>query len=150
MEKKYELTDEKTEVNDKTLRRIRALRDLGDVKKGDLGGFIENEDNLSHDGNCWVGDDAKVYGYAKVFGDAYIDNIADIYENACVFANAQIYENAQVSGGAFINGNAKIYDSPLISIRAKVGGNAKIYGYAFIHGNAEIINDEIITTGERQ
>ncbi|WP_375610975.1 MULTISPECIES: hypothetical protein [unclassified Bartonella] len=126
IKKKYELTDETIKVDRITLYCIHALKDFGDVKKGDLGGFIENENNLSYDGNCWIGD------------------------YACVYDDAKVYENAQVSGGAFISGNAKIYDSPLISIREKVGGNAKIYGYAFIHGNAEIINDETITTGERQ
>ena len=46
MEKKYELTD-KTKVYDGcTLHRIRALKDFGDVKAGDLGGWIESEKNL--------------------------------------------------------------------------------------------------------
>ncbi|UNF53002.1 hypothetical protein MNL01_04770 [Bartonella krasnovii] len=58
MGKKYELTDETTEVGDHTLHRIRALRDFGNVQVGDLGGFIEYEGNLSHLGNCWVYDDA--------------------------------------------------------------------------------------------
>ncbi len=38
--RKYELTDETTEVDGKTLHRIRALRDFDDVKADDLGGFI--------------------------------------------------------------------------------------------------------------
>ncbi len=90
------------------------------LKQVILAGFIQKKDNLSHDGNCWVGDDAKVYGYAKVFGDAYIDNISDIYENACVFANAQVSGATFISGKAKIYRNAKIYDSPLISIRANI------------------------------
>ncbi|WP_412057344.1 hypothetical protein [Bartonella sp. DGB2] len=55
MEKKYELTQETREVDDRTLYRIKALRDFGDIKAGDLGGFVENEYRLSHDGTCWVG-----------------------------------------------------------------------------------------------
>ncbi|EJF84065.1 hypothetical protein MCU_00733 [Bartonella elizabethae Re6043vi] len=39
MEKKYELTDETIEVDGHTLHRIRALKDFGDLKTGDLGGF---------------------------------------------------------------------------------------------------------------
>ncbi|WP_375607463.1 MULTISPECIES: hypothetical protein [unclassified Bartonella] len=66
MEKKYELTDEKAEFKGVTLHRIRALRDFGKVKKGDLGGFIEKEKNLGHDGNCWVYDDAKVLERATI------------------------------------------------------------------------------------
>lgn len=40
-EKKYELTENFIEVLDKKLYRIRALRDFGDVKTGDLGGHKE-------------------------------------------------------------------------------------------------------------
>ena len=47
MEKKYKLTEETTNMGGRTLYRIEALKDFGNVKKGDKGGFIENEDNLS-------------------------------------------------------------------------------------------------------
>ena len=60
MERKYELTKETNNIGFKTLYRIKALRDFANVKAGDLGGFIENEENLSHEGNCWV------YGNARV------------------------------------------------------------------------------------
>ncbi|WP_246067890.1 hypothetical protein [Bartonella saheliensis] len=72
MEKKYELTDETIEVLGKTLHRIRALRDFGDIKAGDLGGFIEKESNLSHEGNCWISDNAKIFGKAKVLNNVKI------------------------------------------------------------------------------
>ncbi len=80
MKKKYELTDEMSEVYLRKVYRIRALRDFRNVKKGDLGGFIAKEDNLSHEGDCWVWHDAKVCDNAKVYG------------------NAQIFENAHISG----------------------------------------------------
>lgn len=67
MEKKYELTDEILEVGGHVLHRIKALRDFGNVKKGDIGGWIECEDNLSHDDDCWV------YGNATVRGDAIVE-----------------------------------------------------------------------------
>ncbi|WP_330168907.1 MULTISPECIES: hypothetical protein [Bartonella] len=35
-------------IIDVSLKRIRALRDFGSVKKGDVGGFIEHESDLSH------------------------------------------------------------------------------------------------------
>lgn len=74
MDKKYELTDEKIEAFSTTLYRIRALRDIPafDVKAGDLGGFIEKEENLSHDGDAWVYGDARVSGDARVYGNADI------------------------------------------------------------------------------
>ena len=71
---KYKLTDETIEFNGKTLFRIQALKDFGDVKAGDLGGYIESEKNLSQEGNCWVADNARVSGNARVYGDAEIKN----------------------------------------------------------------------------
>ena len=73
--KKYELTEEKITLNEnQTLYRIKALKDFGDVKAGDLGGFVESEKNLSQDGNCWISDDVKVY-----------EDAARISESAIIF-----------------------------------------------------------------
>lgn len=88
--KKYELTDEVIEVDDVELRRIRAVRNFGDVKAGDLGGFVQSEINLSHHGNARVCDDAKVCG------------------NAWVCGNAQVFGDARVCGDARIRDSAKI------------------------------------------
>lgn len=62
MKKKYRLLkDDTVVVNNKTLYRIEALRDFSNIKKGDLGGYVEKENNLSHNGCCWIYDNAKVY-----------------------------------------------------------------------------------------
>ncbi|WP_338156081.1 hypothetical protein [Bartonella krasnovii] len=77
-EKKYELTDETIEVDGRTLYRIRALSDFGNVKAGDLGGFIENEINLSHYGNCWVAGRAAIYGVGRLIGDAEVFGYGEV------------------------------------------------------------------------
>ena len=51
MENKYKLTEESISYFGKTLYRIEALKDFANVKKGDKGGYIEKEDNLSQRGN---------------------------------------------------------------------------------------------------
>ena len=67
---KYEiLKDEFIEFDDRKLYRIRALKDFYNVKKGKVGGYIESEENLSHEGDAWVSGDAQVYGDAWVSGD---------------------------------------------------------------------------------
>ena len=48
----------------KKLFRIKALIEFGNVKAGELGGFVEKEENLSHDGNAWVCGNAVVCGNA--------------------------------------------------------------------------------------
>ena len=70
---KYELTDEAITIEDGVkLHRIRAMRDFNDIRQGDLGGFIEVENNLSHDGCSWVSGGAWVSGNARVFGNAWV------------------------------------------------------------------------------
>lgn len=78
MDKKYELVKEETkQIYDITLYRIRALKNFGAVKAGDLGGYIQSENNLSHGGNAWVYDNAQVCGYAQVCGDVKIQSDND-------------------------------------------------------------------------
>ena len=55
------------------LHRIKALRQIPltggpVVKKGDIGGWVESESNLSQDGEAWVGGDALVHGEAPAPG----------------------------------------------------------------------------------
>ena len=79
MSKKYELTNEtKTLADGTVLHRIRALRDIPrfGVKAGELGGFVEGENNLSQDGDAWVSGDAKVFGDACVYGNACVSGSA--------------------------------------------------------------------------
>ena len=62
---KYELLiDDTIDVFGVTLFRIKALISFGNVAKGDLGGYVKKEDNLSHSGNAWVSGNAEVYGNA--------------------------------------------------------------------------------------
>ena len=124
--KKYELTDETIDVSGTTLHRIKALKDFGNVKKGELGGYVESERNLSQEGNCWVCGNAKVCGDAEVCGNAKVCGDAKVCGNAWVFGNAEVYGNAKVYGNAWVFGNAEVY------------GNAKVYGNAWVYGNAEV------------
>ena len=64
--KKYELVaDDKINWFGRTLFRIKALISFTTVTGetiniGDVGGYIEKEDNLSHSGDAWVYGDAWV------------------------------------------------------------------------------------------
>ena len=76
--KKFELvTDMSISFLGRKLFRIRSLVDFttkwGEtIHAGDLGGYLEKEENLSHDGNAWVYGDARVFGNARVYGDARV------------------------------------------------------------------------------
>ena len=111
MEKKYKLTDETIEVEGKALYRIEALKDFCEIKKGDKGGFIESEDNLSHEGNAWVYDDACVSDNALVTDDACVSDNARVYNDARVCGNSRVYGTARVTDDACVCGNARVYDN---------------------------------------
>ena len=155
MSKKYEFTDETITLNRITLHRIKALIDFNrfGVKAGDLGGFIEVEANLSHDGDSWVyenalisgnalvSENAKVSGDAKVYGNARVSGNAYVSGNACVSGDAKVYGNAKISGDAWISGNAKISGDAWVSENAKISGDAKIKrsnDYACVNGFGSI------------
>ena len=102
--KKYELLkDDAITSFGRTLYRIKATTDFGDVKKGELGGYIEKEENLSHLGKAWVTGNARVYGNAWVYG------------NAEVYGNARVTDNAWVYGDAVVYGDARVTDNAVVS-----------------------------------
>ena len=112
--KKYEMTAGIKVVCGVTLHRIKALISFDGVEKGELGGWIEKEENLSQEGNAWVCDnayvtgDAQVYGNAWVLGNVWVRDNAQIYGNALIRDNAQVYDNAQVCGDAQVCDNVRV------------------------------------------
>lgn len=154
--KKYELTDEtKTTEDGKVLHRIRALRDFGNVKTGQLGGFVEAENNLSHDGSAWIYDDAVacdqaiVCDRARVQGWAVVRDAAHVYGMAIVRGNAIVRGEAIVCDQADVRGRAVVYGWAIVQGMAIVGGNVGIYGNDRIRGYARIFsqNDILIIDG---
>ena len=156
--KKYKLTEETIIVNGRTLYRIEALRDFANVKKGDKGGFVEKESNLSQYGDCWIYGNAKVFDNAKVYGNAKVYEVAMVYGNAKVYDNAKVYHYAMVYGNAevfgkaevyddaMVYGNAKVFENAEVSFDAKVYDDAKVYEYAMVQGNAKVYGNAEIRT----
>lgn len=100
---RYELLDEHIYALGYKAHRIRALEDFGDVKAGDLGGFVESYETLQHVDELdtsWVYDDSivtnsvmsnnsSVKGYSTVRASSL--NRADI-------SNARYVSEASISG----------------------------------------------------
>lgn len=102
--KKYELLKDDTKImSGRTLYRIKALREFGNVEKGDLGGYIESKNNLSHFDNAWVFGDARVYDNARVYGNAEVYGNASVYDNARVKSEDDyiVFKNNWSSGRYF-------------------------------------------------
>ena len=123
MSKKYQLLENDTiEEDGQTLYRIQALRDIPDVvKRGELGGYVTSESNLSHEGDCWVGGNAQIRG------------------------EAEVSDNAQVSGKALVFGNARVFGSAHVFGNAGIRDNARVFGYARISDYAQVYKKQEVT-----
>ena len=145
--KKYELTAEFIEKWGKKLFRIKALISFGSVEAGELGGYVEKEDNLAQDGDAWVYGDARVYGDAEVCGNAWVCGNADyllIGRIGSRFSFTTFFKNKDkgitVSCGCFLG--------TIAEFRAKVtdthGNNkhAKIYNLAADMAELQILGEE--------
>jgi hypothetical protein len=102
--------------------RIEALKNFSDVKKGDLGGFVECYNNLSQKDDCWlysgfaiasaeIRDGAKVYnsiitGTSRISGRSEIRD-SEIQQNSYYYSeifDSNIYNS-------IIDNSRPIYDS---------------------------------------
>lgn len=99
--KKFELTREFITFLGRKLFRIKALVEFGDVKAGELGGYVEKEENINHEGNAWVYGNARVYGDARVYGNARVSGDARVYGDAWVVKQEDIIFTAAKFGTIF-------------------------------------------------
>ena len=133
MEKKYKLLENETkEFYGRTLYRVKALKSFGNVKAGDLGGFIEKEMNLSHCGDCWVYGEAMVIEDGRLFENAMAYGNALIAGDACASGNSRIFEYGELFGSAEIFDFVKLFGDGRVYGKAKIKGNVKVHGKAWI------------------
>lgn len=121
--KKYELTGEIKEVCGVKLHRIKALISFGAVVAGELGGWIEKEENLSQYGNAWVSGNAEVYGNADYL---LVGRIGSRFRFTTFFKCSD--GGIKVSCGCFLGRVAEFR----VKVKEKHGENnhAKIYNLA--------------------
>lgn len=112
---KYKFTGETKSFFGIELNQIMAVVDFGDVRTGDVGGWIESENNLSQFGNAWVS------GNARVSGDARVSDNARVSDDARVYGDARVSGNACVYGNAYVYGNARVSDEQHILVIGPVG-----------------------------
>ena len=148
--------------DDKRFYQLVALRDipLHGVKAGDLGGFVCNDKVLSHDGSCWIGEEAMVGPHVRVIDDAYVGGTASILNNfhvtpltiadeAEIIGNPAIYlgreeNSSSPEHGMFIGDQVKISGSPQICnvkeilSRVQISGEANLNGCEIIAGQTQI------------
>lgn len=174
---KYRLTENTIEYDGRTLYQIESLVDiysdgfsylpLDTIKqnkffildnfekhlvKGELGGYIESENNLSQFGACWVSQNAKVFGNALIENNAYVTGDAVVCDDVTISGCSQIWGNARITCNAKITGHSKIYDNVIIFgncyiLSSTISENAQIFHNAIIRFE-NINRDAYITSND--
>jgi len=142
---KYRITNDIRIIQSKgeeiTLYRIQALRDfvwrsplnseesvILHVKKGDFGGFIQSEANLSIEGRAWISENAMAYGSAIVKDNALLTGNACVTDYAQIIGNALVKDTAIIKDEAIIRDNAIIAGAILVRDNVLVGSDIYVYG----------------------
>lgn len=158
----YEITEETMKFGGRTLYRIRNIvereiavidedgeRDIITLMPGQLGGWVEGQHNMPADEpNCWIGEDAKVWGDSLVYMGGSVMGRAEI-ENGRVFAGACVSGDVKVTGkrgakGVLIGGEARVFGGAQLRDRADIAGYAVICGRAVVEGTAHVIGQVLI------
>jgi UDP-3-O-[3-hydroxymyristoyl] glucosamine N-acyltransferase len=97
------------------LWQIRALNDFGEVKSGQLGGWVESEASLSQRGNCWL------------------------YDREClVYGDASVEDDAQVRGTSILCHQARVSEKAIVA-DSLIGGECRVYGSARVLQGCQVI-----------
>lgn len=158
MEKKFELVEDGDMVVRNSdgeaikLYRIKALKTFScpiklsgqldvianfTVEKGTLGGWVENEDNLSHEGGCWIFENARVYDDARIEDNAQIHHSAIVDDGAVVKDYASVVDRARVTRGALVGGCTKVANEAEVS-DSKVVGDIDIFGRSQVYKGSNL------------
>jgi len=124
----YQAEGEKKSVS---LRQIIALRDFNDVAAGTPGGWVDEENVLDQQGNCWIYDENSM-----VFLGSRVRN------NACVTRQSIICHDVTVRDNAWVDG-CEISDGAQLSDNVTVQAST-VRGVCRLRGAARILSDSLI------
>lgn len=150
MKKFRVLENDSIVLNGRVLFRIESLKDFSGIRKGDLGGYIQSDKNLSHEGNCWVYDNAKVYDNARVRDDASVSKEAEVYGKAIILNNvkvtdrAKVFQSSELYDGVIIRDDAKVYGSAKLYGIVRLYNESQVYGNARINGTVELYDYTVV------
>ena len=148
VDNKYIILNDETIVhNGHTLYRIQATKDFSDVKKGDKGGRIQNYTNLSQEGDCWLYNESKSYGSARISDNVKAYSTSQFRDDATVYGDVLLLFNTIIQNYATVYGRVRCGIDVIIEDSAEVHGDvildcgARISRYAELRGNASIIGN---------
>lgn len=126
-----------------TLRQLIALVDFNDVSCNSRGGWVEDDETLAHDGECWIYDQNSVaFAGARIGGNARLTRTCVVSHQARIEGNSWI-DGACISHGARISDNVTIQQSD-------VRGECHIYGNARVLHHSKVIAARGLTPDPEQ
>ena len=159
IEKKYELLKDDTKeirfkraenIEKVTVYRIKALRSFGDVTEGDLGGYVESEENLSHEGDCWIYDESAVMSKSRIYENAKLYGDSRFSDYSVAYGNCEL-QNVIAQLASKIYGNIKVVNSYTRIINSDIYGDITIMGnnyITFCNINGDFRLEDIAIYGE--
>lgn len=126
--------------------RVVACKDFGDVKAGDLGGYIADTAIMSQRGLCWVYDGSVLGGGSHLFGDAKVSGNSELIN--CVAYDNVIIHNTEVQGGdetSIIKGAAYVCES-MIGSSVIIADQVEIYCSQIAHNSIIRMDAKVYTS----
>lgn len=124
---------------------------------GTKGGYIENESNLSQEGNCRVLDNARVYGFGVVKDNAIVRGSSKVHGNSVVGGSAILIDKVEVMNYSEVNDYSVLSGNTSIDEECVITGKAKIHNssldYCDIKDDCSISSSKIsgvITNGKTE
>lgn len=131
--KKYILLPTNILACGEKLYRIQAVINFSTVRAGTIGGLVQSDENLAHEGDCWITPHAKALHDSRIRDNAWLMDRAMLRNNSELCDEAMLYENAQAFKNATICEDVHIFGN------TAVGGNLVVKRYARIGSNEELM-----------
>ena len=160
MNKKYEMTNITMEFEERTLYRIRALKNFRNVKAGDLGGWVSGKHNLSQEGDCWIYDEAKCMDNARMYhnsamynnavmcdfsemhGCSEMHNYSAMLDNSRMYNCSAMYDNSRMYNDSKMYSNSRMFDNSTMCNKAVMLDNSKMFENSRMYRDSRLKNKE--------
>ena len=158
--RKYEITNITMEFEERTLYRIRALKNFRNVKAGDLGGWVSGKHNLSQEGDCWIYDEAKCMDNARMYhnsamynnavmcdfsemhGCSEMHNYSAMLDNSRMYNCSAMYDNSRMYNDSKMYNNSRMFDNSAMYNNAVMLDNSKMFENSRMYRDSRLKNKE--------
>ena len=158
--RKYEMTNITMEFEERTLYRVRALKNFRNVKAGDLGGWVSGKHNLSQEGDCWIYDEAKCMDNARMYhnsamynnavmcdfsemhGCSEMHNYSAMLDNSRMYNCSAMYDNSRMYNDSKMYNNSRMFDNSAMHNNTVMLDNSKMFENSRMYRDSRLKNKE--------